>query len=145
MIAPITSEASSGDVAGDQAETPKPARRRRRRRRYVRRRRRRRAESLAKSPLLVEAGFRCQYCGADLLASVDAFLSITRDHLVARSHGGNGRRPNLIVCCSACDKLKGGDLVHDLAEARALIDARRGQQEAVLEQLRELVGWSGEA
>jgi len=143
MIAPITQNPPAGDVAGDQAEAFERGRRRRKRRRHLRNRRRRRARTLAKNLLLVEAGFRCQYCGADLLASVDAFLSITRDHLVARAHGGTGRRPNLIVCCSACDKLKGGDLVHDVAEARQTIEARREQQAAMLERLRELVGWEG--
>ena len=145
MIAPITRHLPAGDVAGDVAEAPKRARRRRKRRRYVRARRRRRAEALARYPLLVEASFRCEYCGADLLADVDSFLSITEDHLLARCHGGSNRRENLVLCCRTCDRLKGGAFVTDHAEARALIDARREQQAAVLERLRELVGWSEEA
>ncbi len=91
------------------------------------------------------ASFRCQYCHVDLLASVDAFLSICRDHLVARSHGGKDRRSNLICCCSACDKLKGGKLVHDVGEAREAIAGLRQHHAALLEQVRQLTGWSGEA
>lgn len=145
MIAPITPKPTAGDVAGDQAKALKPARRRRSHRRHVRNRRRRRAQTWAQYPLLVEAEFKCEYCGSDLLASVDAFMSITRDHLVARSHGGSNRRENLVLCCRTCDRLKAGAFVTDQAEARALIAARRENQQAVLTQLRELVGWSGEA
>jgi len=142
MIAPITEKLTARDVACDQAEGPKRARRPSHRRR-VRQGRRRRAEHFAN--LLREAECRCQYCGADLLASVDAFLSIRRDHLVARSHGGSNRRENVLLCCRTCDRLKGAALVTDRAEARALIGARREHQAAVLDRLRELVGWPGEA
>ena len=138
MIAPITT-IPAGDAAGDPAKAAEKARKRSHRRR-VRARRRRRREGRLRD--LEAAEFKCQYCGADLLRDLDAFLSISRDHLVPRSRGGTGHPSNLVVCCSACDRLKGGHLVDDLAEARELIDARRRHQARILDHLRELAGWS---
>ena len=134
-----TSKPTAADPAGDVAEPFEPAHPKRKRRR-----RRARARTLSRKPVFVAARFCCQYCGADLLASVDAFVSITRDHLVSRSHGGKSRLRNLVCCCAACNRLKANELVYDVAEAREAIAARREKEQAVLLQLRELVGWSGE-
>jgi len=140
MIAPITT-IPTGDAAGDQTKAAKKARKRNHRRR-VRARRRRRREGRLRD--LQAADFKCRYCGADLLADVDALVSITWDHLVPRSRGGTREPSNLVVCCSVCNKLKAAHPVEDVDQARALIDARRRHQARILDQLRELAGWREE-
>ena len=50
-----------------------------------------------------------------------------------------------VAACGACDRLKGNAAVDNLPDARAVIARRREIRGAVLERLRELVGWSEEA
>lgn len=90
-------------------------------------------------PVLVRADFRCEYCGVDLLADVDAFLSLVRDHFVPRCAGGSDGWPNRVASCTACDRLKGNVVVTNLAEARDVINRQRASYAGSLDWLRQQV------
>jgi hypothetical protein len=53
------------------------------------------------------AGFKCEYCDRDLLASVDAYKLWQIDHIVPTHAGGTNDLDNFAVCCLICNcKLK---------------------------------------
>jgi 5-methylcytosine-specific restriction endonuclease McrA len=86
-------------------------------------------------PVFRASNFRCQYCGADLLADVASFVAMARDHLVPKSAGGPDGAHNRAASCAACDRMKGAYVPHDLADAQAYI----ARQRAWLEQLFQAV------
>ncbi len=47
--------------------------------------------------------YRCQYCGKRF--PVEEF---TYDHVIPRSRGGKTRWENIVTCCMACNRRKGG-------------------------------------
>lgn len=58
--------------------------------------------------LWIRAGFKCEYCGHDLLASVDDYYyNEQQDHIVPQSkeEGWDGA-DNLAVVCKTCNFLK---------------------------------------
>lgn len=63
---------------------------------------------LLRDPVLARDGFRCRYCGADLLATLESFVTFCRDHVTPRSAGGATHDSNLVTSCAACDRLKSG-------------------------------------
>jgi hypothetical protein len=48
-------------------------------------------------------GYRCVYCGVVLPAE-----QLTLDHVEPRMRGGDHSEGNLVTCCEACNRLKGG-------------------------------------
>lgn len=50
-------------------------------------------------------GNKCQYCGST--------KSLTIDHVVAKSRGGNDTWDNLVVACSPCNTKKGDKLLEN--------------------------------
>jgi len=53
----------------------------------------------------------CEYCGADLLRSPDAFWASECDHVLPRKHGGNDDYDtNLALVCRKCNSIRGGSL-----------------------------------
>jgi 5-methylcytosine-specific restriction endonuclease McrA len=100
-----------------------------------------RYEKLHSDPVLVRSGFRCTYCNRDLLGDVDALVSITRDHVVARWVGGGDGPSNRVACCSTCDKLKRDAVVGDVIEARRLVALKRAEHLVWLARIRRKVGW----
>lgn len=48
-------------------------------------------------------GYTCQYCGVRLSIS-----ELTYDHVVPRSQGGATDWTNIVTCCHACNRVKGG-------------------------------------
>lgn len=54
----------------------------------------------------VQAHFRCEYCGRDLLASVDDYDAWQVDHILPQSKGGPDDPDNLAVSCKTCNFLK---------------------------------------
>jgi hypothetical protein len=48
-------------------------------------------------------GFGCVYCGAVLPGA-----ELTLDHVEPRMRGGDHSDGNLVTCCVACNRLKGG-------------------------------------
>ena len=60
------------------------------------------SESTAR--LAHRAGFRCEYCDLDLLASVTAYKLFEVDHIVPTSKGGDIADPeNLALSCRHCN------------------------------------------
>jgi 5-methylcytosine-specific restriction endonuclease McrA len=50
------------------------------------------------------AGYRCEYCALDLLATPEAYKQWQHDHIVPRSHGGDELDfDNLAVSCKSCN------------------------------------------
>jgi 5-methylcytosine-specific restriction endonuclease McrA len=47
--------------------------------------------------------YRCQYCGRRCSPS-----EVTCDHVVPRSQGGGTNWTNVVACCMACNRIKGG-------------------------------------
>jgi len=98
------------------------------------------ARELAADPILAGGDYRCAYCGRDLLGDVETFSTISRDHIVPKSLGGPHGPRNRVPSCCACDRLKSGAAVENVADARAVIARRREFRTAVLEHVRQLVG-----
>lgn len=63
----------------------------------------RRTPPLCRSNILARDNFQCQYC-AQSLTSREATL----DHVIPRSQGGITSWDNIVCCCSACNRKKGG-------------------------------------
>ena len=51
----------------------------------------------------IRAGFRCEYCGRDLLESVNSYYSWQRDHIVPKSAAGSGGLANRALACRTCN------------------------------------------
>lgn len=51
----------------------------------------------------VRAGFKCEYCDRDLLASVDDFKEWQEDHIIPLSDGGLDDDENIAVACRTCN------------------------------------------
>jgi hypothetical protein len=82
-------------------------------------------------------GFRCVYCGKDLLADSDALLLATVDHIVPLAAGGGNGQENRATCCCACNRLKDCTVVASLEEGRQVIAQRREEE---LTRFREALG-----
>ena len=93
------------------------------------------------------AGFRCEYCGADLLRSVDEyFYGSHRDHIVPESRGGPTSTENLALCCNACNRLKRdrsfavtGKPRDSIPTIKAFIEQARAEKQQQLQRVRELI------
>lgn len=86
------------------------------------------AESAAR--YVVRANFSCEYCGLDLLASVDNFKQWENDHIVPASAGGTDDDSNIAVSCRTCNwhLKRGWDPSSECgsnAEREELVDAVR--------------------
>jgi hypothetical protein len=82
-------------------------------------------------------GFRCVYCGKDLLADSDSLLMATVDHIVPLAAGGGNGQENRATCCCACNRLKDCTVVRSLEEGRQVIAQRREEE---LARFREALG-----
>jgi 5-methylcytosine-specific restriction endonuclease McrA len=71
-------------------------------RRYVNVRRRRQTPGMRRFRIFVRDQFRCQYCGAKLLAR-----ELTLDHITPRSKRGRSTPENLVTACVNCNTRKG--------------------------------------
>ena len=79
-----------------------------------------------KAGILRRDGYRCGYCGRDLLESLDSLLTATIDHIVPRSIGGSRRcTSNQIAACMACNILKGNAPTANVSTARQIVLERR--------------------
>lgn len=61
------------------------------------------------TPRLAErAGYRCEYCGIDLLATVEHYRMFQVDHIIPTSAGGPESFDNKAIACQVCNvNLKG--------------------------------------
>ena len=51
----------------------------------------------------VRAGFKCEYCDKDLLASPDAYKGWQEDHIIPLSSGGKDISDNIALSCRECN------------------------------------------
>jgi 5-methylcytosine-specific restriction endonuclease McrA len=53
-------------------------------------------------------GYRCKYCGRHMVAPYEHGnkLSLTKDHVVPLSKGGNHEESNIVACCLECNSSK---------------------------------------
>ena len=86
---------------------------------------------------LARCGFRCAYCGVDLLRDVSTLHGATIDHVWPKSHGGNRSRGNVVACCYTCNQFKGSYQPEDIEDARAHIAAKRSEYVAYFLQVAE--------
>jgi hypothetical protein len=63
-------------------------------------------------PVFAQCGYCCAYCGLDMLASFEAWLQLSVDHVVPRNSISLGFRKdwiedvaNLVTCCGPCSAL----------------------------------------
>ena len=73
-------------------------------------------------------GFKCVYCGKDLLADSDSLLLATVDHIVPLAAGGGDGGENRATCCCVCNRLKGCTVVRSIEEGRQVIAQRREEE-----------------
>jgi len=59
-----------------------------------------------KLKLLVEANYKCCYCGMKM-----DFETATIDHIIPKSKGGGNIIDNLAICCSPCNIRKGNKIL----------------------------------
>jgi 5-methylcytosine-specific restriction endonuclease McrA len=97
------------------------------------------------------ARFKCEYCSADLLRSVDDYeWNWEREHVVPTSMGGPDELANWALSCRACNQLKGAwdprdpagssaSRVELVAAARARVQELRAERQRELAAVRALV------
>lgn len=51
----------------------------------------------------IRANFKCEYCGKDLLASVENYKEWNFDHIIPKKHGGTDDDENIAVACRTCN------------------------------------------
>lgn len=56
--------------------------------------------------VLERDGWRCMYCGVDLIESTGHKNSATADHIIAKENGGEDRLDNLVAACLECNGRK---------------------------------------
>ena len=68
---------------------------------------------LCRANIMARDNFQCQYCAKDLVSR-----DVTMDHVIPRSQGGKTSWENIVCCCAACNRKKGG---RTPVEARMLL------------------------
>ncbi len=101
----------------------------------------------------IRAGFRCEYCDRDLLASLDDYKAWAQDHIVPAKLGGQHTLDNMAVACHPCNSaykkawdprtMAGVAATREelIAAARDFVAEKRRAEREVLAQVREVVGW----
>ncbi len=69
--------------------------------------------ALSRKNILLRDRNTCQYCGCILTTG-----DLTLDHVLPRSRGGLSTWENLVACCHDCNRRKGNQLLHELADMR---------------------------
>lgn len=98
----------------------------------------------------IRANFRCEYCGRDLLASLDDYKAWAQDHIVPRKHGGSDRDSNMAVACHPCNSAykktwnpraavgAKASRTQLIQATRTMIAGKREAEQAVLGEVRRL-------
>jgi len=79
----------------------------------------RKSPPLCRSNILARDNFECQYCAREL-----SVREATLDHVMPRSRGGKTSWDNIVCCCAACNRKKGG---RTPAEARKALRSKPGR------------------
>ena len=90
----------------------------------------------------VRAGFRCEYCGRDFLASVDDYESFQIDHVVPKSkcpRDSVNELDNLALACKPCNFFKRAVMPEGSSREDKVRWAARYIQGRRLERLKEVV------
>ena len=99
------------------------------------------------------AGYKCEYCDKDMLASPDAYVSWQHDHIIPQLAGGQDTLENIALSCSVCNVLLKGtwnpanEVGRDASRedkilaVRKYIGERRSGWAEDLSRFREIVGW----
>ena len=101
------------------------------------------------------AGYKCEYCDKDMLASVNDYLSMQNDHIIPQNANGRNHIDNYALSCPTCNmRLKRGwnpaDEVGEGACREELIQAAkkyvseersRFNWNEIFSQHREIVGY----
>ena len=53
-----------------------------------------------------QSNYHCEYCGQDLVATIDAWWFMITDHIQPVSKGGSNEIENLAAGCTQCNNLK---------------------------------------
>jgi 5-methylcytosine-specific restriction endonuclease McrA len=64
--------------------------------------------SVSRKGIILRDGSSCQYCRSTLPAK-----SLTLDHVIPKSRGGESSWENLVACCSLCNNRKGCRTPHE--------------------------------
>lgn len=75
--------------------------------------------ALSRKNILLRDRNTCQYCACVLTAS-----DLTLDHVLPRSRGGLSTWENLVACCHDCNRRKGNQLLHELADMQLAREPR---------------------
>lgn len=75
--------------------------------------------------IMARDNYTCVYCGCDLLASLDALINSSIDHVVPRAAGGTHDTTNLVACCSACNRLKTNVPALTVGEGQVIVTRHR--------------------
>jgi 5-methylcytosine-specific restriction endonuclease McrA len=62
---------------------------------------------ITRKAVLARDGWTCQYCGSDK-------PSLTVDHVIPRSRGGESVWENIVASCAPCNRKKGNRLPHEI-------------------------------
>ena len=88
----------------------------------------------------------CVYCGKNMLADLDAFMSAEEDHLLPRSAAGTDEPENIVTSCNVCNRLKGNfvpdgiDITTDRPSYVSAVRSRILERRA--EKLKEFMSWA---
>ncbi len=75
--------------------------------------------------VLARDGFRCRYCGIDLLRDLPTFYGVGIDHVRPSKKKNRLGDANLVAACGACNHLKGNYRATSVDDAMAYVRARR--------------------
>ncbi len=100
--------------------------------------------------ILERSGYRCEYCGRDLLAP-EAVGMLCIDHILPKTLRGSEDRDNLAIACVVCNKLKGkwdprnngANTTREsrIAAAKVHINDERTKEEQHLRVIRKIVNY----
>ncbi len=77
--------------------------------------------------VLARNGFKCTYCGLDLLCDFDSLFGASVDHIKPRGSGGSDEEDNLVAACRTCNQLKGDADCNSVDQAREIIRQKRAE------------------
>jgi CRISPR/Cas system Type II protein with McrA/HNH and RuvC-like nuclease domain len=81
-----------------------------------------------------QSNYHCEYCGQDLVGTIDAWRFMIIDHIRPVSKGGSSEIENLAAGCTQCNNLKwdyapmGNTRAEQITDATKYIQAKRDQE-----------------
>ena len=80
--------------------------------------------------IYIKDGYRCVYCGRDMLADFDTWWSMQVDHVIPESKDGDDSITYRVTSCTVCNKIKLAFVPEGYAEM---------EQEKLLEKIRSYI------